>query len=170
MTRIYVPADSAALAVGADEVAAALSAEARRRGSNVEIIRNGSRGLYWLEPLVEVETAQGRVGYGGGRAQRCRRACSTQISSPAARTHKALGLVEEIPYLKRQQRLTFARCGRIDPLSTEAYVAEGGMKGLARARELGPAATIEEVVASGLRGRGGAGFPTGDQMAHRRRR
>ena len=72
-----------------------------------------------------------------------------------------LGLTDEIPYLKQQERLTFARCGVTDPLSLADYVAHGGFRGLERAREMTPEAIVEEVVTSGLRGRGGAGFPTG---------
>jgi formate dehydrogenase iron-sulfur subunit len=160
MTRVYVPSDSGALAVGADEVALAISAQAARRGAEIEIVRTGSRGLYWLEPLVEVETTQGRAGYGAIEPADVAGLFAADFLAGGAHA-KALGLVEELPYLKRQQRLTFARCGRIDPLLPDAYRAESGMKGLARALALGPKATIEEVVASGLRGRGGAGFPTG---------
>ncbi|THD42752.1 MAG: NADH-quinone oxidoreductase subunit NuoF [Bradyrhizobium sp.] len=160
MTRVYVPADSGALAVGAEEVAAAIGAEARERGANIEIIRNGSRGLYWLEPLVEVETARGRVGYGAIDPSKVAGLFNAGFLTGGGHGD-CLGLVEELPYLKRQTRLAFARCGRTDPLSVEAYRAEGGMRGLARALQLGAKATIAEVSSSGLRGRGGAGFPTG---------
>jgi formate dehydrogenase iron-sulfur subunit len=160
MIRVYVPSDSGALAVGADEVAEAIGAEARKRGANIEIVRNGSRGLYWLEPLVEVETARGRVGYGAVEPSDAGALFDAGFLTGGAHG-KSLGLVDDLSYLKRQQRLVFARCGRIDPLSADAYRAEGGMKGLARALEIGPKAAIEEVLASGLRGRGGAGFPTG---------
>jgi len=160
VTRVYVPCDSSALAVGADDIAAALAGEAARRGVNIEIVRNGSRGLFWLEPLVEVETAKGRIGYGPVGAADVVALFEAGFLDGGAHPLN-LGLVEEIPYLKRQQRLTFARCGRMDPLSTQDYIAEGGRKGLARALALGPTQTVEEVIASGLRGRGGAGFPTG---------
>ena len=121
-------------------------------------MRTGSRGLFWLEPLVEVDGPQGRVGYGPMGAGDD---ASLSRAARRRRARKSLGLVEEIPYLKKQQRLTFARCGKIDPLSLEAYRAEGGLKGLERAHRIGPEATVDEVLASGLRGRGGAGFPTG---------
>jgi len=157
--RIYVPRDAGALAVGADEVARALWAAADRSGEAVEIVRIGSRGLYWLEPMVEVATAQGRVAFGP----------VTPADAPsvfeAMRTDGAhplrLGIADEIPWLKRQTRLTFARCGVVDPRSVEDYRAHDGYKGLARALELGAEAVLAEVTASGLRGRGGAGFPTG---------
>ena len=160
MTRIYVPADSAALALDADALSAAIVAEAGRLGTPVEIVRNGSHGMHWLEPLVEVQTATGRVGYGpvtvadvpglfaagwiegGGHALR--------IGDPL-----------QHPFMARQTRWTFVRCGIIDPLSWDDFVAQGGGQGLARARELGATATIAAVTASGLRGRGGAGFPAG---------
>src|SRR6201999_2999250 len=72
-----------------------------------------------------------------------------------------LGIADEIPWLKRQTRLTFARCGVIDPRSVEDYRAHGGYKGLERALTLGTAGILADVTTSGLRGRGGAGFPTG---------
>jgi len=155
MKRFYIPSDSTALAVGADAVAQALASEAQTRGETIEIVRTGSRGLYWLEPLVEIDGPEGRLGFGPMTA------ADVGGLFEAGAHPRALGLIEEIPFLKRQQRLVFARCGRIDPLSLTAYRAEGGLAGLERAREIGPAATVEEVIASGLRGRGGAGFPTG---------
>jgi formate dehydrogenase iron-sulfur subunit len=153
--RIFVPRDAAALAVGADQVAAAIAREAVARGVDVTIVRNGSRGMFWLEPLVEIETAAGRIGFGP-----CGVADVAGLFESAAHP-KALGLVEEIPFLARQQRLTFARCGVIDPLDLAGYRALGGWAGLERARGMAPAAICAEVKASGLRGRGGAGFPTG---------
>jgi formate dehydrogenase iron-sulfur subunit len=158
--RVFVPADSSALSVGADLVADAIRDEVRRRGLEVELIRTGSRGLFWLEPLVEVETAAGRFGYGpiapGETTQLFDAGFLTGGAHP-----KALGRVDDIPYLAKQQRLIFARCGLTDPLSLDDYRGHGGLRGLERALALGPKATIEEVLASGLRGRGGAGFPTG---------
>ena len=158
--RVFVPGNSSALSVGADVVASAIRDEARRRGLDVAIVRTGSRGLFWLEPLVEVENSAGRVGYGpvapGEAAQLFEAGFLTGGSHP-----KALGRVEDIPYLARQQRLMFARCGLTDPLSLDDYRRYGGLRGLERALRLGPKATVEEILASGLRGRGGAGFPTG---------
>ena len=154
--RIFVPRDSVSVALGADKLAAAIADQAAARGLNVSIIRNGSRGLFWLEPLVEVETADGRVGFGP----------LTLADVPAlfedlAAHPKAVGLVEEIPFLAKQQRLTFARCGITDPLSLADYQAHDGFKGLEKARAMAPAAICAAVKDSGLRGRGGAGFPTG---------
>jgi formate dehydrogenase iron-sulfur subunit len=158
MTRIYIPRDSGALAVGAEEVAAAFAAAVADR-ADVEIVRNGSRGLYWLEPLVEVETATGRVAYGPVTAQDV---TSVLTAALLGGPHPlALGPVDDIAWLKRQTRLTFARCGVTDPLSIADYRNHGGLAGLERALSLGSDGIIEEVVQSGLRGRGGAGFPTG---------
>ncbi|MBJ7418022.1 MAG: hypothetical protein JHC88_21655 [Niveispirillum sp.] len=157
MTRIFIPQDVAALAVGADAVARAIAAQA---GDGVTIIRTGSRGLFWLEPLVEVETPAGRVAYGPVAPSDVPGLLAAGMLSGAAHP-LCLGLTEQIPWLARQNRLTFARCGIIDPLSAADYRSHGGFKGLERALSLGPAETVEEVVRSGLRGRGGAGFPTG---------
>ncbi|HVQ08873.1 MAG TPA: NADH-ubiquinone oxidoreductase-F iron-sulfur binding region domain-containing protein [Allosphingosinicella sp.] len=142
--RIFVPGDAAAVAVGADEVAAA---------AGEGVIRNGSRGMFELEPLLEVETPEGRVGYA--------RVTADDVRSLGPDHPKCVGLVDELPFLKRQTRLTFARCGITDPQSIDDYRGHGGFKGLERALALGPAATVEEVFDSGLRGRGGAGFPAG---------
>jgi formate dehydrogenase iron-sulfur subunit len=156
--RIFVPRDAAARAVGADKVAAALVDEARKQNLSIEIVRTGSRGLFWLEPMIEVETADGRIGFGPVAA----RDVPALVTGRFERSHPlCVGKPEELPFLKRQTRITFARCGIVDPLSLDDYRAHGGWRGLERARSLGPAKTLEEVTKSGLRGRGGAGFPTG---------
>jgi formate dehydrogenase iron-sulfur subunit len=157
--RLYIPMDAAALAVGAGLVASAISAAAARQNVALDIVRTGSRGLCWLEPMVEVETPVGRVAYGPVAPHDAE---SLLAAIRADGAHKLLlGPTEDIPWLKRQTRLTFARCGIVDPRSLDDYRAHGGGKGLERALSLGAEATIEEVVQSGLRGRGGAGFPTG---------
>jgi formate dehydrogenase iron-sulfur subunit len=158
--RVFVAADSSALSVRADAVAGAILDEARRRGVDTTIVRTGSRGLFWLEPLIEVETAAGRIGYGPVAPDEVARLFEAGFLTGGSHP-KALGRVEDIPYLARQQRLIFARCGLTDPLSIDDYRRHGGLRGLERALRLGPKATIEEILASGLRGRGGAGFPTG---------
>jgi formate dehydrogenase iron-sulfur subunit len=157
--RLFIPVDAGALAVGAEEVTAALRAAAARHNVALDIVRTGSRGLYWLEPMVEVETPAGRVAYGPvapGDADGLLRAL---LDNGAHALRQ--GVAEDIPWLKRQTRLSFARCGIVDPRSLADYRAHGGGKGLERALSLGPEATVEEVAQSGLRGRGGAGFPTG---------
>ena len=152
---IYVPDDAAALSVGAEEVTLAIEAEIARRGLDAKLIRTGSRGLFWLEPLVEFATPKGRIGYGPARVADV----PAMFDDPAHA--RSLGLVEEIPYLKSQQRLTFARCGITDPLSLDDYELHGGLAGLRHALEMTSTDIVEQVVESGLRGRGGAGFPTG---------
>jgi formate dehydrogenase iron-sulfur subunit len=157
--RLFIPVDAGALAVGADEVAAAMRAAAARQNAAIDVVRTGSRGLYWLEPMVEVETASGRVGYGPVAPGDADGLVGAILDG---RPHALrLGLTEEIPWLKRQTRLTFARCGVVDPRSLEDCRAHDGCRGLERALSLKPEAVVEEVVQSGLRGRGGAGFPTG---------
>jgi formate dehydrogenase iron-sulfur subunit len=157
--RFYIPLDAGALAVGADEVAAALRVAAMARGLAVEIVRTGSRGLYWLEPLLEVETPAGRIAYGPVAAGDAEGILAAILGS--GEHGLRLGPTEEIPFLKRQTRLTMARCGLVDPRSVDDYRRHGGLSGLARAVEIGPQAIVETVTKSGLRGRGGAGFPTG---------
>jgi formate dehydrogenase iron-sulfur subunit len=159
-TTVYVPRDSAALAVGADRVARRIVDEAARRGLGLQLVRNGSRGLFWLEPLVEVATSLGRIAYGP----------VTPDDVPAlfdagfliGGTHALrLGPTDDIPYLKKQERLTFARVGVTDPLSLDDYLAHEGFQGLQRALSLTPEQVVQEVIDSGLRGRGGAAFPAG---------
>jgi len=145
--RIFVPGDAAACAVGADAVAAAAGAD---------VIRNGSRGMFELEPLLEIETPDGRIGFARVTAEDVPAILALRDAHP-----KCVGLVEDLPFLKAQTRLTFARIGITDPQSMDGYKAHGGLKGLARAIALGPEAVVEEVFQSGLRGRGGAGFPAG---------
>ena len=160
MIRVFVPRDAAALSVGADEVAAAILSEATARSLEVTVIRNGSRGMLWMEPLVEVETAGGRVAYAPVAAEDVPGLFDAGFLQGQAHA-LCQGLTEEIPYFKSQERLTFARCGVTDPLSLSDYVAHDGFRGLRRALTLEPQVIVEEVAASGLRGRGGAGFPTG---------
>jgi formate dehydrogenase iron-sulfur subunit len=159
MIKVFVPRDAAALSVGADEVAAAIASEASTRKLDVEIVRNGSRGMLYLEPLVEVETPNGRVAYGPVAASDV--ASLFDASFLEGKAHAlSHGLTEEIPYFKNQERLTFARCGITDPLSIEDYRKHGGFEGLSKALQMKPIDIVTAVTTSGLRGRGGAGFPT----------
>ncbi|MFC2253840.1 formate dehydrogenase beta subunit [Labrys portucalensis] len=157
--RIYVPRDAAAVACGADELAAALKVAAIARKLDIEIIRNGSRGMAWLDPLVELVTPEGRIGYGPAEPED---ADSLIAAFAGDGAHKLrIGKPEDQPFLKRQTRLTFARVGIVDPRDLDDYKAHGGLKGLEKAIAIGPSAIVDEVTKSGLRGRGGAGFPTG---------
>ncbi len=158
--KVYVPCDAAAVSVGADAVARSIAEEIAARHLNATLVRNGSRGMFWLEPLVEVETPQGRIAYGPFSVDSV--AGLFDAGFLEGKPHALqLGPTEEIPFLKRQERLTFARCGITDPLSLSDYVSHGGYRGLERALKLMPETIVEEVTNSGLRGRGGAGFPTG---------
>ena len=153
MTTVFVPADSAAVSVGADDVAAALAAR-----PDVTVRRNGSRGLLWLEPLVEVETPGGRVGYPNVTVEGLGRLLEGGLLDGAG---GGIGPVDAHPWLAAQRRVSFARVGVIEPTDIAAYEQHGGWSGLRRALSVAPREVVEEVTASGLRGRGGAGFPTG---------
>ncbi len=155
--KIYVPRDAAARALGADQVAQAVQTEAESRGLEIQLIRNGTRGMIWLEPLLEVETSTGRVAFGPVQPDDV----SALFDAEFGAHDLALRDVQDIPFFARQTRLTFARCGLIDPLSLEDYASHGGLVGLRRALGMTQETIVGEVTDSGLRGRGGAGFPTG---------
>ncbi|OIQ90258.1 NADP-reducing hydrogenase subunit HndC [mine drainage metagenome] len=158
--KVFVPRDAAALAVGANAVAAMLQAECARRGLAVELVRNGSRGMFWLEPLVEVATPHGRVAYGPVTAEDVPGLLDAGLLHGGAHA-LSLGPTEQIPFLAKQERLTFRRMGVTDPLSLDDYAAHEGWEGLRRALALDGATIVEQVAQSGLRGRGGAAFPAG---------
>lgn len=157
--RLFVPCDAVAVALDADRIVEALLHQAATRGVAVEIVRTGSRGLHWLEPMVEAAGPDGRIAYGPVTLTDAAGVLDAMVDGTAHPL--CLGDPQEIPFLKRQTRLTFARCGIVDPKSVEDYRAHGGYRGLDRALEIGPAAIVAAVTESGLRGRGGAGFPTG---------
>jgi formate dehydrogenase iron-sulfur subunit len=157
---VYVPCDSSARSVGADEVAAAIVIGAARSGQPITLVRNGSRGLLWLEPLVEVLTPEGRIGYGPVSPADVDDLLASGLLHGGPHDLRQ-GAVEDLPWLADQTRITFGRVGVVDPRSADDYEAHEGMRGLRRALEMSPADVVDEVTRSGLRGRGGAGFPTG---------
>ena len=158
--KVYVPRDSSALSLGADRTAKAIQAEADKRGIIIELVRNGSRGLFWLEPFVEVATDKGRVAFAPVQPKDVASLFEADFLN-AGKHPLNLGLTEELAWLKKQQRLTFARVGIIDPVSLEDYIAHDGYKGLQNALKMTGAEIVKSVTDSGLRGRGGAAFPTG---------
>ncbi|VTU21395.1 NADP-reducing hydrogenase subunit HndC [Variovorax sp. SRS16] len=157
---VYVPRDSAALAAGAERVARRIAEEAAARGVAVTLVRNGSRGLFWLEPLVEVATPAGRMAYGPVTPRDVAGLFDAGFLDGGAHA-LGLGLTDEIAFLKKQERLTFARMGITDPLSLADYEAHEGFAGLRRALAMAPADIVQQVLDAGLRGRGGAAFPAG---------
>lgn len=160
MTRLFISRDSTALSLGAEQVVTAIQQQAAAKGQSVEIVRNGSRGLFWLEPLVEVETSEGRVAYGPVEASDV--ASLLEAGALEGKQHPLyLGNIEQLPYFKNQDRLTFARVGLTDPVNINDYIANDGYRGLTNALNLQPAEIVKQVTDSGLRGRGGAAFPTG---------
>ena len=158
---VYIPCDAAAVAVGADKIAKALAAKAQAAvGTDVKIVRNGSRGLFWLEPMVEVVTPDGRIAYGPVKLGDLDSLLAAGMLTGGAHALR-LGKAEDLPFLAKQQRLTFERCGIVDPIDIADYRAHGGFVGLKNAIAMSGEAITEQVTQSGLRGRGGAGFPTG---------
>jgi len=158
--KVYVPRDSSALSLRADAVARSIAAEAASRGTAVEVVRNGSRGMFWLEPLVEVATAAGRLAYGPVTPEDVPALFDAGFLNGGDHALK-LGLTEDIPFLKNQERLTFARVGITDPVSIRDYLAHDGYRGLKNALGMSASDIVKAVTDSGLRGRGGAAFPTG---------
>jgi len=160
MTRVFISRDSTALSLGAEQVANALAQQASSKNLSVEIVRNGSRGLFWLETLVEVETSHGRVAYGPVQVEDVESLLNSGLLE--GKQHPLyLGNIEEIAYFKNQNRLTFARVGLTDPVNIDDYLAHDGYRGLKNALALQPTEIVKQVTDSGLRGRGGAAFPTG---------
>ena len=160
VVKVYVPRDSSALSLGADRTAKAIQAEADKRGIKIELIRNGSRGLFWLEPFVEVATSSGRVAFAPVQPKDVASLFDADFLNNGKHPLN-LGLTEELSWLKKQQRLTFARVGITDPVSLDDYIAHDGYKGLKNAMKMTGAEIVKAVTDSGLRGRGGAAFPTG---------
>ncbi|MGB4812988.1 MAG: NADH-ubiquinone oxidoreductase-F iron-sulfur binding region domain-containing protein [Methylophilaceae bacterium] len=160
MVKVYVPCDSTALSLGANKTAEAIVNEAKKRGLKVELVRNGSRGIFWLEPMVEVSTEKGRVAYAPVMPKDVSSLFDANFLSGGAHLLN-LGLTDELAWMKKQQRLTFARIGITDPVSLDDYLAHDGYKGLKNALKCTGAEIVKIVTDSGLRGRGGAAFPTG---------
>jgi formate dehydrogenase iron-sulfur subunit len=160
VTLVYVPRDAAAISVGANEIAQRIEEEATKRGLSVKIVRNGSRGALWLEPLVEVATSNGRVGYGPVSPGDIASLFDSGFLDGGVH-ELSLGLIEKHSWFAKQNRLTFARVGIVDPLSVSDYESHGGLAALRKALSMEASAIIDEVTSSGLRGRGGAGFPAG---------
>jgi formate dehydrogenase iron-sulfur subunit len=158
--KVYVPRETAAVSVGADEVAVAIARHSKELGTDIQLVRNGSWGASWLEPLVEVQVGEQRIAYGNVEADDVASLFDAGFLDGGDHPRR-LGPTNEIPYLIKQERWTFFRCGLIEPLSLEDFRATSGFAGLEKAFELGGEAIVKALVDSGLRGRGGAGFPTG---------
>ena len=167
MTTIYLPRDTTTLSLDGEEVALQLQTQAANTNTPINLVRNGSRGMFFLEPLVEVQTDRGRIAFGPVTPADVASLFAADFTNPVFGSESAsnhplyLGLTEEIPYLKQQQRLSFARAGVIDPTDIDDYMAHDGFVGLAKSLQITDQQIVDEIKASGLRGRGGAAFPTG---------
>jgi formate dehydrogenase iron-sulfur subunit len=158
--KIFIPRDSSSISLGADKVYQEIFNEAKKRNININIVRNGSRGLFWLEPMIEVETSKGRVAYGPVSISDI--TSLFEIEFFLGNNHPlCLGITEDIEWLKNQERLTYARVGITDPISIDDYKRLDGFKGLKNSLKLSQENIVKEIADSGLRGRGGAAFPTG---------
>lgn len=161
MTQLFLPRETTALSLGAESLAQHLTQTAQDQQQNIELVRNGSRGLFWLEPLLEIETSQGRVAYGPLEKNDINSLLQADFAAGPTDHPKCLGLTENIPYLAKQQRLTFSRAGITDPVSVTDYEQHGGFTGLKQVISSDPQSIVDAVKTSGLRGRGGAAFPAG---------
>ncbi|MRI33151.1 formate dehydrogenase [Endozoicomonas sp. OPT23] len=159
--KLFVPKDTTSCSLGADQIADSILEKAEQYDLNIELTRNGSRGLFWLEPLVEVEIGQKRMAFGSVATADVESLLTDLKTGEFAQHPLFLGETEEIPYLKKQQRITFSRAGITDPLSIDDYQNHDGFKGLEKALSVSSQEIVNEVKESGLRGRGGAAFPTG---------
>lgn len=159
--KLYIPKDTTAISLGANKVAEIIEHIAEKNDLPLNIVRNGSRGLYWLEPMIEIETERGRVAYGPVTVDTVNSFLDSKCWLENDKHPLYIGLTEEIPYLKNQQRLTFSRVGIIDPLSLDDYCQHEGFSGLRKALTYSAQQIVTQVTDSGLRGRGGAAFPTG---------
>jgi formate dehydrogenase iron-sulfur subunit len=157
---VFVPRETSAVSLGADEVAAGILSMAAARGIEIDLKRNGSWGMTWLEPLVEVAVGGERIAYGNVAPENVASLFEAGFLSGGEHPLK-LGKTADIPWLRNQDRWTFRRSGLIDPLSIDEYRANGGFAGFEKALQSGSVGVLAEVSTSGLRGRGGAGFPTG---------
>ncbi len=158
--KVFVPRETSAISVGADDVAIAIARRSKQLGTKIELIRNGSWGACWLEPLVEVQVGEQRIAYGNVTPADVDSLFESGFLEGGEHKRR-LGPTQEVPWLINQDRWTFWRCGLTAPLSLDDYLAHHGFKALKAAFEMGSDAVIEAVTAAGLRGRGGAGFPTG---------
>src|SRR4029453_635562 len=157
---LYVSRDAAALSLGAEDVAQAISTEIASRHAEAGVVRNGTRGMCWIEPLVEGQTASGRVAYGPVGVRDVKRLFDSGFLEGAPHPLPS-GPVETIPFFGTQERLTFARVGVTDPVNLDDYLANDGYKGLRRALDMGRASIVQEVTDSGLPAAGGAASPPG---------
>ncbi|PPR79916.1 MAG: NADP-reducing hydrogenase subunit HndC [Alphaproteobacteria bacterium MarineAlpha2_Bin1] len=154
ISKVFIPDDSSSLSVGSEETFLAFNDQLE--SESIDIIRTGSRGLFWLEPLIEFETEIGRVGFKNVSNNEVGKILTEFEQHP-----NYIGLIDEIEFLKKQERVTFANCGKYNPLSVDDYIKNGGLTGLKKALTLNQEQLTEVITKSGLRGRGGAGFPTG---------
>ena len=161
MPKLFVPQDTTAVAVGAEQVAVAFQAAIDTTDSSYSVVRNGSRGAFWLEPMVEVECGDQRATFGPVTANDASSILACCELGHPDRHALYLGSVDDLEWLKGQTRMMFSRCGVGDPVDIDGYRAMGGFSGLSSALDLSAQGIVDEIKTSGLRGRGGAAFPTG---------
>ncbi len=165
MINIFVPQDTTSLALGSDEIASLLIESMSSRGLDVKLIRNGSRGMFWLEPLLEIESEGDRFGFGPVTVSDVSSIIDVLEDSHSDLKNIAhplfLGRIENIEYLAKQQRLTFKRSGLGEPTCIKNYQSLSGFEGLTKALSMDSQLIVDEIKNSGLRGRGGAAFPAG---------
>ena len=155
--RFLLGYGSCGIASGAKNVLKGLEGAFENTPFTVEKV--GCNGLCFAEPIVEVITDEGESILYGRLEEKSAIALAESAKSGSLMTENRL-TEDELNFLNGQKRIVLSGCGKIDPESIDSYIENGGYEALKKALELGSDGIIEEIKKSGLRGRGGAGFPT----------
>ena len=171
--RILIGTATCGMASGAEGILEALNKELAKNNVTADIVQVGCIGLCFAEPLFEVvKPGKPSVFYGNLTPALVADIVRDWLAGDNPRPDLAMGTRGEgtlegiprlfdLPVLKPQVRIVLRNCGNIDPANIYHYIANGGYEGFAKVLKMKPQEVIDEVKKSGLRGRGGAGFPTG---------
>jgi NADH-quinone oxidoreductase subunit F len=170
MTKVIVGMGTCGLSAGAKQVYEKLEAILETNPGAFELSGTGCIGMCYREPLIEIRSGGERTIYGGVTEELAEEIFNSHVKGgKILEEHVALGVAEEkigsgseIEFQDQQEKIVLRNCGTIDPESIVEYEKAGGYAGVKKALlEMTPEGIVDEMKASGLRGRGGAGFPTG---------